>query len=86
MDSCKKVALIIMKIDENFLSLFNCDCSYYYREHIVYRHFYSMHDALPIIEHFHPDCLQSCVQLMHRDREHAEMVVLNVNLTRNYKG
>ena len=82
----RKVTVIIMKIDDKHVALFDCDCGHYCREHTVCRHCYSMHDKTPTIEHFHPDCLHSHVQLMHRNKEHADVVARNVNLIKKYKG
>ena len=82
----RKVTVIIMKIDDKHVSLFHYDCGCYYREHTVCRHCYSMHDKIPTIEHFHPDCLHWHVQLMHRNKECTDVVTRNVKLIRKYKG
>ena len=82
----RKVNVIVMKIDDKHVALFHCDYGCCCREHTVCRHCHRMHDKTPTIEHFHPDGLHSYVQLMHRNKEHTDVVARDVNLIRKHKG
>ena len=75
-----------MKIDDEHIALFHSNHGCCCREHTVCRHCNRMDYKTPTIEHFHPDCLHSCVQLIHRNKEHTDIVTRNVNLIRKHTG
>ena len=81
----RKFTVDILIFDNILTDLFICDYSYYYRENYACRQVCRAHDELPTMKKYHPDCLLSCSQNMHENKECTEIITRSMNLTKKHK-